>query len=128
MHENEDETRIPIVEERARISKRVVEGDLVRIRSSVAMRIEQLSEQLTREDVVIERVTVDREIDALPEIRQENDVLIIPVVEERLIVEKRWVLTEELHVRKQRRTDVVDIPVTLRSSEVTIEREPARQP
>jgi uncharacterized protein (TIGR02271 family) len=128
MPDHSNETRIPIVEERARVSKQLVAGDVVRIRSSVSTHLEQLTEELTREDVVVERVAVDREIDSPPGIRQEDDLLIIPVVEERLVIEKRWVLKEELHVHKRRSTDVVEVPVALRSSEVTIEREPRPKP
>jgi uncharacterized protein (TIGR02271 family) len=118
-----DETRIPIIEERARIDKQVVDKGIVRIKTSFTERTEWLTQELTSEDVVVERVPVDRDIDSMPQIREEAGLLIIPVIEQRLVIEKRWVLKEELHVRKQKRTDVVDLPVTLRSSEVSVERD-----
>ena len=56
-------------------------------------------------------------------------MLIIPVIEERLVVEKRWVLTEELHVRRREHIEEVEIPVELRSTRVSVERaEAAQQP
>jgi uncharacterized protein (TIGR02271 family) len=118
-----DETRVPIIQERARIDKQVVDKSVVRIKTSFNEHTEHLSQELTSEDVVIERVPIDREIDSMPEIRQEADVLIIPVIEQRLVIEKRWVLKEELYVRKKKRTDTVEIPVTLRSSEISVERD-----
>jgi stress response protein YsnF len=53
-------------------------------------------------------------------VRSEGDVLIIPVVEQRLLVEKRWVVTEELHVRRRERNEAVEIPVELRSMRVSV--------
>ena len=123
MTEHTDETRIPIIEERARIDKQVVDKGIVRIKTTLNERTEWLTHELTSEDVVVERVPVDREIDSMPQIREEADLLVIPVVEQRLVVEKRWVLKEELHIRKQKRTDVIEVPVTLRSSDVSVERD-----
>jgi uncharacterized protein (TIGR02271 family) len=123
MSEEAGETRIPIVEERARIEKHVVPAGLVRIQTSVSERIELLSEELTAQTVTVERVRIDREVDAPPGIRREGEVLIIPVVEQRLVVEKRWVLTEELHVHRQQHTEVLEVPVGLRSTRVSVERE-----
>lgn len=123
MPDDTRETRIPIVEERAKIYKHLVDTGVVRIKTDVSERIELLSEELTTQSVTVERVRVDREVDAPPTVRTEGDVLIIPVVEQRLVVEKRWVLTEELHVRRKQHTEVVEVPVELRATKVTVERE-----
>ena len=118
------EQRIPVIEERARLDKRSVERGVVKISTSVAEHQEILSGTLHREDVEIERIAVNRPIESMPEIRQEDDVIVIPVVEERAVVTKQLVLVEEwrVHRRTERRT--VDIPVTLQSTEVSVEREP----
>jgi stress response protein YsnF len=42
-----------------------------------------------------------RMVETAPEIRTESDVTILPVVEEVLVVEKRLVLKEELHIRRR---------------------------
>ncbi len=121
--------RIPIVEERATIEKQVVPTGRVRITSRVEERLETLRDELIAQTVVVERVTIDREVDTPPGIRSEGDVLIIPVVEQRLVVEKRWVVTEELHVRRREHVEAVEIPVELRSTHVSVERaEAAPQP
>ena len=54
--------------------------------------------------------------------REEGDVLIVPVYEEQLVVEKRLVLKEELHIRRIRASEEWSEPVTLRREEVEIER------
>ena len=75
--------------------------------------------------VEVERVPVDRIVDAAPAVRQDGDVTIIPVMEEVLVVEKRLVLKEELHVRRRRTQESVEVPVTLRRERVEVERLPA---
>jgi stress response protein YsnF len=50
-------------------------------------------------------------------------VTIVPVLEEVLVVEKRLVLKEELHIRRRVDTESVEVPVTLRKQRAIIERE-----
>jgi stress response protein YsnF len=128
MARDDDETeahveRIPIVEERAIIEKRAVEGGRVRVRSHVEERQELLRETLSHEEVTVERVAIDREVSETPAIREENGVTIVPVVEEILVVERRLRLKEELHIRKVQRTEDVEVPVTVRSTRATVERD-----
>jgi stress response protein YsnF len=115
--------RIPIVEERAIVEKRAVEGERVRVHSHVEERQEVLRETLSHEEVTVERVAIDREVSETPAIREENGVTIVPVVEEILVVERRLRLKEELHIRKVQRTEDVEVPVTVRSTRATVERE-----
>lgn len=123
MSDQTHEARIPVVEERAKIEKRLVATGRVLIRTEVNERTELLKDELTAETATVERVRVDREVNAPPPIRSEGDVLIIPVVEQRLVVERRWVLKEELHVRRQRHTETVELPVELRGLQVSVDRD-----
>ena len=127
MAEDTGESRIPIVEERARIQKQLVTTGRVSISSKVEERLEMLREELIAQTVTVERVPINREVDVPPGIRSEGDVLIVPVIEQRLVVEKRWVVTEELHLRRQERVEAVEIPVELRSTRVCVERAEAAQ-
>jgi uncharacterized protein (TIGR02271 family) len=127
MPEDTGKDRIPIVAERARIEKQTVPTGRVRITSRVESRCETLCEELVAQSVSVERVPVDREVATPPGIRNEGDVLIIPVVEQRLVVEKRWVVTAELHVRRQEHSEAVEIPIELRSTHVSVERAEASQ-
>ncbi len=63
---------------------------------------------LFREDCEVERVQVKRMLDQPAEIRQEGDTLIIPLMEEVLVVEKRLMLREELHIKRRRETKADD--------------------
>jgi uncharacterized protein (TIGR02271 family) len=114
---------IPLVEEQVSIAKHKVATGRVRIRTVVDERETWVREELAREEATVERVPIDREVTEVPEMRQEGDVLIVPVVEEVLVVEKRLVLKEELHIRKQRQVEQIEQPVTLRSTRAVVERE-----
>ena len=118
---DETERRVPLVEERARIDKRVVERDHVTIRTAITESQQVLSDALRREQVDIRRVAVNQEVDAIPGIREEADVIIIPIVEERAVLIKRLVLVEELHVQRKVLEEPVQVPVSLRSTEVFVE-------
>lgn len=117
------EKRIPVVEERARVEKKMVERAVVKIDATIRERVETIYESLTHEEVEIRHVPMNVAVDARPDVRQEGEVVIIPVVEERVVVSKRLVLTEELHVRRRKLSERASIPVTLRSTDVAVQRE-----
>lgn len=122
------ETTLPVVDEQLSVVKRTKETGRVRISTVVDEREEWVREKLERQEVSVERVRIDRIVDRLPQMRQDGDVLIIPLCEEVLIVEKKLMLKEELHVRTQRRVDEISQPVTLKSMRAVIERiDPTRE-
>jgi uncharacterized protein (TIGR02271 family) len=113
---------LPIVEEHLKVDKRRVETGRVRLRTVVDERLERVAEDLEREDVSIERVAVDQQVTQRPEIREENGVLIVPVCEEVLVIEKRLVVKEELHIRKNRHRERFEKAVPTRHMRVEVER------
>jgi stress response protein YsnF len=72
-------------------------------------------------------VPVEQEITETPPIRTEGEVTIVPIVEERLVVEKRLFLVEELHLTRETVLEHVEIPEVLRRTRVDIEREEFEQ-
>jgi stress response protein YsnF len=128
MPEHTGTSSIPIVEERATIEKHVVPTGRVLITSRVEQRVEMLRDELVAQSVDVEHVPINREVDTPPDIRREGEVLIVPIIEQRLVVEKRWFLTEELHVRMRENSESVEIPVELRSTRVRVERADVPQP
>jgi hypothetical protein len=112
-------------EEEVRLDKRMVTTGKVRVRTIVDVETELAKATLDGETVDITRVPIDRIVDQAPGIRVEDNVTIIPVLEEVLIVEKRLVLKEEVHIRKLATTEDVAIPVELRKQHAVIERLPA---
>ena len=118
-----DELRIPIIEEEARVVKRVT--DIERVTVHIAAEEDQvfLRDELRHEQVEVVRVPVDREMAEAPPVRTEGDLTIVPVLEERLVVEKRLFLVEELHLRRTVVTESVELPTTLRRTRVDVERQ-----
>ena len=70
----------------------------------------------------VERVAVERQVATAPPPRVEGDTTIISLVEERLVVEKRLFVVEELRVTLDRTCEQVIIPVMLRATRATVER------
>lgn len=119
-----EEQTLPLVEERARIEKRATETGRVRVRTLTELTEELLRESLRSDAVEVTRVPVGRTLDegeAAPEVRTEDGVTIIPVLEEILVVEKRLVLVEEVHVRQTASSEEVEVPITLRRQRAAIE-------
>lgn len=119
---NDAERRIPIVAEEIHVDKVEVTTDHVRVSTSVEYREVLVEEELECGILHVERIPVERQVETAPEPRQEGDTTIISLVEERLVVETRLFVVEEIHVTREARREHVAIPVTLRSTRATIER------
>ena len=113
---------IPLVEERLSIEKRQVEASRLRVRISVEEREERVPVTIAHDEVEVERVPKNLPLNELPSVRLEGNTTIIPVVEEVVVVEKRLVLVEEIHVRRKTGSSTDEIPVILRSEQALIER------
>lgn len=124
----EEVAAIPLVEERLEVGKRRVESGRVRVRVAVDTREETVPAELAHDQVEIRRVPRNVAVNEIPGVRLEGETTIIPVVEEQLVVEKRLVLVEEIHVVRRTETKVEQVPVTLRSERAEIEREKRNVP
>ena len=113
---------IPIVEEEARIAKRQVVSGRVTVKTTVDTEERILKEMLSLETVEVERIPINRVVDTVPQIRTDGDVTIVPVFEERLVVEKQLVLVEEVRIRRTASVENVEVPITLRKERATVER------
>ena len=113
---------IPVIQEQATVTKRLVETGKVHIAKHLREYEELVDIPHFQEEVRVERVPVNKFVDDTPEVRTEGDVTIIPVLEERYVVEKRLFLTEELHVRKDRKESHYPQKVKVLKEEVEIKR------
>lgn len=114
---------IPLVAEEVAVETRPVKTARVTVQTRTEERREWVEATLRREDVTVERIPIGRVVEEAPAVREEGDVLIVPVLEEQIVVEKRLLLKEELHIRKTVRLEDVREPVTLRSETATVTRE-----
>lgn len=112
---------IPVIREEAQITARVVEQGGVRVRKWIEEHEETVDQYAYREEVSVERVTIGKPITEHPEARQEGDTLIVPVLEEVLVVEKRLMLKEEIRITKRRIEDTTPAQVVLREEHVEVE-------
>jgi len=113
---------LPVIAEQLQVEKRQLATGGVRVSKVVREQQETIDVPLLREDVQVERVSINQVVESAPAVRYEGDVMIIPVLEEVLVVEKRLMLKEELRI--VRRSSEISQPqqVTLRREEVVVEQ------
>ncbi|HUC69339.1 MAG TPA: DUF2382 domain-containing protein [Stellaceae bacterium] len=119
---------IPLVMEDVSVSKRRVVTGRVRVSTVTHEREKLVDELLTQESVDIERRPIGRPVETAPDIREEGDTIVIPIVEEILVVERRLVLKEEVRVRRARQTVRHQQLVKLRQQEALVARLEAEAP
>lgn len=115
---------IPLLAEEISVAKRRIVTGRVEIAIICREREELVDELLTREQVEIERTPVGTTVERAPEIREEGDTLVIPVVEEVLVVERRLFLKEEVRVRRVRGAERHQERVKVRRQDVVVTRPP----
>ena len=120
--------KLTLLEERLSISKRTVETGRVQVSTHVEERLETVRDTLRHEDVVVERIPVGRVVDVPPMPRQDGDTWIIPVVEETVVLQKRFLLKEEVRVIRTSRLEPFEQDVTLRAMHADVQRTPASAP
>lgn len=113
---------IPVIEEQLHIDKQIVETGIVRIVKEVIEEPETVNVPVFREEVIVDHVAIQQYVDAAPAVRYEGETMIIPVVREVLVTEKKLLLVEEVHVTKRQITNQENLEVMLRKEKVTVER------
>lgn len=122
------EVVLPLHEEQASITKQPIVTGRVRISRVTHEHGQLLNEALVREQIEINRTPIGQLIEAMPPIRQEGDVIVIPIVEEILVVERRLVLKEEVRVRRVRTSKNYGERVMLRRQEAVVSRDQFERP
>lgn len=119
---HEDEAVIPVIEEDVVTGTRAVKTGAVRVDKHVEKRVRRIEAPLLHEDVEVRRVPVNKVITEIPAVRKKGDTVIVPVVEEELIVKKRLVLKEEIHLIKRRTKERVVKEVELDRERAEVHR------
>lgn len=119
----DDADRVELVAETLRVDKQSVETGRVRVRTFVDEEIVRLDETLRREAVEVERVAIGREVDVAPAVREDGEFIIIPVLEERLVIEKRLFLVEEVRLRRTATTVPFQTTATRRVMRAEVDRQ-----
>lgn len=116
----EGEKVIPVIEENLQVEKKVVEEKKLQLTKKVNTEEVTVNIPVIVEKVRVERVPVNKPVDSAPETRQEGDTTIIPVVKEVLVVEKRLMLVEEIHITKERTETESSQKEVIRKEEIVI--------
>jgi stress response protein YsnF len=121
---SEGTAAVPVLEERLEVKKRTVTTGKVRVVTHTETVEEVARAVLDGEEADVQTIELDQPIvGPVPQIRTEGDVIIVPVLEEILVVEKRLVLKREIRITKRRTSETVEIPVSLRKQRVKVERQ-----
>ena len=113
---------LPLLAEETAVSKQVVETGRVQVTRVTREREQLIDELLAHQTVEIERTPMARHVEAMPAIRDEGDTVVIPIVEEVLVIERRLLLKEEVRVRRVRSTERHQESVILRHHEAVVTR------
>jgi uncharacterized protein (TIGR02271 family) len=129
--DREEDVRVRRSEEELRVETREREAGEMRVHKRVRTERERLTVPKKRVEVTVERVAVEgaatgEEASTAPEIGEEE--IVVPVVEEEIVVEKRPVVKEEIRIRKQVVEDVEVVEEDVRREEVEIVDETDRDP
>jgi uncharacterized protein (TIGR02271 family) len=115
---------VHLYEEQASIAKRRIVTGRVQVSRVTSEHEQWLDENLAREQVEIERTPIGRPVQVPPSVREEGDTIVIPILEEILVVERRLILKEEIRLRRVRSNENHRERVMLRRQEALITRAP----
>ena len=119
---DKDQVVVPLHAEEVSVGKRRVVTGQVKV-GTITRESEQLVEEvLEHEHVEVERTAIGKQVDKAPPVREEGDTLIIPVLEEIVVVERRLLLKEEIRVRRTREKQPYQERVVVRKQEAVITR------
>jgi uncharacterized protein (TIGR02271 family) len=121
----EDDLRVRRSEEEIRVETREREAGEIRVRKQVRTETERLTVPKKRVEVSVEHVPVEGdEAATAPQIGEEE--IVVPVVEEEIMVEKRPVVKEEIRIRKRAVEEVEVVEEDVRREEVEIDDQTGR--
>lgn len=124
--ESEPETLKLLAEEFSVETERVETGR-VRLRVATHEHEETVDVPLTEQRVEVQRVPIGREVDTIPPRRQEGDITIVPVVEEVIVLSRKLVLKEEVHLKLVQSVEQYRERVILHRQEAIVEHIPTNQ-
>jgi uncharacterized protein (TIGR02271 family) len=116
-----DTTTIPIIEEKIRIDKEIVETGSVYVRKEVQEKQVNIEATLVQDNIHVERVPINQPVQNVPPaVRYEGDTMIVSVLQEELVIQKRLILVEEIRITKQKVENEKTHPVNIRKEEIFI--------
>jgi len=118
---------VPVIQEQILVGKRLVETATVEVTKTVTEGPEPVHVVVAHDETHVERVPVNRFVENAPEIRYDGDTMIIPVLKEVAVVEKKLMLVEELHVTKRAVQTQETEYITVRREHLEVKRTPIEE-
>ena len=122
MDQQDNDVVVPVVSEDLHADAVPVQTGGVRVTKHVEGHDEILEQELRKNRVEVKRIKTERVVDGPQPIQRQGNKLIIPVVSEVLHVEKRWVVTEEIHLTQVEERESVQQKVRVNREEAEVER------
>src|SRR5579875_814151 len=122
MDGKDEDVVVPILQEEVHADAVPVVTGGVRVIKRLETQNEIIEQELRKSRVEIKRVKVDRTVDGPQSAQRVGKTLIIPVVSEVFRIEKRWVVTEEIHITELEDRETVQTPVSVNREIAHIER------
>lgn len=119
----QDTAVIPVIHEELQISSREIETGRIQIRKEVEEEIQRVDLAEMHEETDVQRIPLNQVVDEAPAVRYEGDTMIVPVLREELVVQKRLILVEEVHIRKRSVHTTRTENVPLRKETIIVDRQ-----
>ena len=113
------------IQERLSVSRVLREVERARVSVRTGTTEETITEDAWREAVEVRRVAVNEVVHEVEGVQTDGNETVIPIYEEIVVVERRLVLRERLHVTLRREETRIPQRVVLRHQFVEVERLPA---
>jgi stress response protein YsnF len=122
MDRRDNNVVVPVVNEELHADAIPVQTGGVRVVKHVEGHDEVLEQELRKGRVEVKRVKTERVVDGPQPVQRVGNTLVVPVVCEVLHVEKRWVVTEEIHLTQIEERETVQQTVTVSQEQAEIQR------
>jgi uncharacterized protein (TIGR02271 family) len=122
---NNKTTSIPVVEETIQLDKELIEKGTTRLIKKVEEETVDIPLLIRTQQYSVERIPVNQYVEeAPPAIRYEGKTMIISIIEEEPVIQKRLKIVEELHVTSSEVEKRTNTEVNLKKERIIIERDP----
>ncbi len=122
-------TSIPVVEESIELDKELIEKGATRFIKKVDEETVEIPLTSRTFQYSVERIPVNQYVEQPPPgIRYEGKTMIISIIEEEAVIQKRLKLVEELHVTSSEVETTTNAEVNLKKERIIIERGPGPSP
>ena len=113
---------LPVVEEQLRVGKKSVDKGGFRIVKEVDEKTVVIPLATRSTEYSFERVAVNKYVEEPPPVRYEGNTMILSVVEEEVVVQKRLKLVEELRVTTVEKETLEQKEVILKKERIKVDR------